>query len=263
MAQDGKLLVRATPTRAVSFADVVKQTGMPQCGSGCQRQDRAARPLRSASDASGGNKKGHSANAADNTGRQGRGKAVGARAVRRTPRTKVAAGGAMPDAIAADIPADSNADQSQYAFQSFGAQFVEVRVNPNSGEIRVARVVNVFDIGRVLNPKTARSQISRRRHNGHRHGDAGAHRRRLAHPGRIMNADLAEYHVPVHADIPHFDVYFLDIPDPHINPLGCARRGRDRHYGRRCRHRQRRLSRHGQARPRPAHHAGQSDLGYN
>ena len=146
------------------------------------------------------------------TGRQRQGKSGG-------QPNESRSGGSMPDAIAADIPAASNADQSKYAFQSFGAQFVEVHVNPDSGEIRVARVVNVFDIGRVLNPKTARSQIL----GGVTMGIGMAmqeHTVADAHTGRIMNADLGEYHVPVHADIPVFDVHFLDIPDPHINPLG-------------------------------------------
>jgi xanthine dehydrogenase YagR molybdenum-binding subunit len=215
MAQDGKLMVRATPTRAVSFADVVKQTGMPSIEVVVNAKT-APPPAASAPDAGGGSKKGHSANAADNTGGGKGGSGKGSQA---DGRTKVAPGGAMPGAIAADIPAGSNADQSQYAFQSFGAQFVEVRVNPESGEIRVVRVVNVFDIGRVLNPKTARSQIL----GGVTMGIGMAmqeHTVADAHTGRIMNADLGEYHVPVHADIPHFDVTFLDIPDPHINPLG-------------------------------------------
>ena len=208
-------MVRATPARMVSFGDVVKQTGMPNVEVVVNAKT-APPPASSASDASGGNKKGHSANAADNMGGGQGGSGKGSQA---DNRTKVPAGGSAPNAIAADIPADSNADQSQYAFQSFGAQFVEVRVNSHSGEIRVVRVVNVFDIGRVLNPKTARSQIL----GGVTMGIGMAlHEYTVAdsRSGRIMNADLGEYHVPVHADIPAFDVHFLDIPDPHINPLG-------------------------------------------
>ncbi len=213
--QNGKLIVRAAPTRAVSFADVVKATGQERVEVVVNVKTAPPPPSHdaNASDASGGSKKGHSANANDNAGGQG------ANGNQADARTKVAPAGSAPNALDADIPADSNADASKYAFQSFGAQFVEVRVNPKSGEIRVARVVNVFDIGRVLNPKTARSQIL----GGVTMGIGMAlqeHRVADSRTGRIMNADLGEYHVPVHADIPAFDVHFLDIPDAHINPLG-------------------------------------------
>ena len=214
---DGILIAPNTSKRGLPYAEIVKRANVPYVEVIVNART-APPPAASASDASGGNKKGHSANAADKTG-GGQGNGQSGKSSQADTRTKVTAGGAMPDAIAADIPADSNADQSQYAFQSFGAQFVEVRVNPESGEIRVVRVVNVFDIGRVLNPKTCRSQIL----GGVTMGIGMALQEYTvadSHSGRIMNADLAEYHVPVHADIPHFDVYFLDIPDPHINPLG-------------------------------------------
>ena len=216
-AQNGKLLVRATPSHIVSFGDVVKQTGQERVEVvvNAKTAPPPAPKDASASDAGGGSKKGHSANAADNTS----GQTGGGKGSQPDGRTRVATGGNLPNAIAAEIPADSNADQSKYAFQSFGAQFVQVRVNPQSGEIRVTRVVNVFDIGRILNPKTARSQIL----GGVTMGIGMAlHEHTIAdsRTGRILNADLAEYHVPVHADIPVFDVHFLDIPDTHINPLG-------------------------------------------
>ncbi|MCX5264963.1 xanthine dehydrogenase family protein molybdopterin-binding subunit [Streptomyces sp. NBC_00199] len=99
-----------------------------------------------------------------------------------------------------------------------GAQFCEVRVDAETGETRVSRWVGVFGIGRVINAKTAASQVRGGIVMGL--GLAMAEET-LVDPrtGRIMNPSLAEYHVPVHADIPPIDVSFLDDPDP-TTPLG-------------------------------------------
>jgi xanthine dehydrogenase YagR molybdenum-binding subunit len=99
-----------------------------------------------------------------------------------------------------------------------GVQFCEVRVDAETGETRVSRWVGVFDIGRVINAKTAASQLRGGIVMGL--GLAMAEET-LVDPrtGRIMNPSLAEYHVPVHADIPPIDVSFLDDPDPNM-PLG-------------------------------------------
>ncbi|MFF0017683.1 xanthine dehydrogenase family protein molybdopterin-binding subunit [Streptomyces sp. NPDC005374] len=99
-----------------------------------------------------------------------------------------------------------------------GVQFCEVRVDAETGETRVSRWVGVFDIGRVINAKTAASQVRGGIVMGL--GLATAEET-LVDPrnGRIMNPSLAEYHVPVHADIPPIDVSFLDEPDPNT-PLG-------------------------------------------
>lgn len=99
-----------------------------------------------------------------------------------------------------------------------GVQFCEVRVDAETGETRVSRWVGVFDIGRVINAKTAASQVRGGIVMGL--GLAMAEET-LVDPrtGRIMNPSLAEYHVPVHADIPPIDVSFLDDPDP-TTPLG-------------------------------------------
>jgi xanthine dehydrogenase YagR molybdenum-binding subunit len=96
--------------------------------------------------------------------------------------------------------------------------FCEVRVDAETGETRVSRWVGVFDIGRVINAKTAASQLRGGIVMGL--GLAMAEET-LVDPrtGRIMNPSLAEYHVPVHADIPPIDVSFLDDPDPNM-PLG-------------------------------------------
>ncbi|GAA1199216.1 xanthine dehydrogenase family protein molybdopterin-binding subunit [Pseudonocardia alaniniphila] len=99
-----------------------------------------------------------------------------------------------------------------------GAQFCEVRVDPDTGEVRVSRWLGVFDVGTVINAKTASSQLR----GGIVMGigmalqEASLVDRRT---GRIMNANLAEYHVPVHADIPPIDVFYLGDPDPTM-PLG-------------------------------------------
>jgi xanthine dehydrogenase YagR molybdenum-binding subunit len=99
-----------------------------------------------------------------------------------------------------------------------GAQFCEVRVDPDTGEVRVSRWLGVFDVGTVINAKTASSQLR----GGIVMGIGMAlQEESLVDPrtGRIMNANLAEYHVPVHADIPPIDVFYLNEPDPTM-PLG-------------------------------------------
>ncbi len=104
-----------------------------------------------------------------------------------------------------------------------GAHFCEVRVDPDTGEVRVTRWTGAFDIGRVVNPKTAASQLR----GGIVMGiGAALTEETLVDPrdGRIMNAGLADYHVPVHADVPPIDVAFLDDPDP-TTPLGIVGAG--------------------------------------
>ncbi|MFG2133030.1 xanthine dehydrogenase family protein molybdopterin-binding subunit [Streptomyces sp. NPDC048751] len=104
-----------------------------------------------------------------------------------------------------------------------GVQFCEVKVDAETGETRVSRWVGVFDIGRVINAKTAASQLRGGIVMGL--GLAMAEET-LVDPrnGRIMNPSLAEYHVPVHADVPPIDVSFLDDPDPKM-PLGIVGAG--------------------------------------
>jgi xanthine dehydrogenase YagR molybdenum-binding subunit len=108
----------------------------------------------------------------------------------------------------------------QFTFQSFGAHFVEVRVNEDIGCIRVSRIVSVFDCGRIISPKTARSQFI----GGIVFGIGHALLEEIVYDpqiGRPINADLAGYLVPVHADVPEIDVYWLDKPDFNFNPIGC------------------------------------------
>ena len=100
-----------------------------------------------------------------------------------------------------------------------GAQFAEVAVNAVTGEVRVRRMLGVFEAGRILNAKTARSQAIGGMIWGigyAMHEDAVVDKR----TGQFVNHDLAEYHVPSHADVPPLDVLFIEEPDTKANPLG-------------------------------------------
>ena len=101
---------------------------------------------------------------------------------------------------------------------TFGAHFVEVAVNSYTGETRVRRMLAVCAAGRILNPKTARSQVI----GAMTMGVGGALMEELAVDKRFgffVNHDLAGYEVPVHADIPHQDVVFLDEEDDKVSPM--------------------------------------------
>ncbi|MGD9880834.1 MAG: xanthine dehydrogenase family protein molybdopterin-binding subunit [Reyranella sp.] len=109
-------------------------------------------------------------------------------------------------------------EQMKYSMHSTGAQFAEVGVNAVTGEVRVRRFLGSFDCGRILNPRTAASQFR----GGIVMGIGLAlSEHTLLDPrnGRIANPSLAEYHVPVHLDVPEIEVMWTDIPDPQA-PLG-------------------------------------------
>ncbi|WP_277184761.1 xanthine dehydrogenase family protein molybdopterin-binding subunit [Caballeronia sp. BR00000012568055] len=111
------------------------------------------------------------------------------------------------------------AEKQQFAFHSFGAVFVEVHVDADLGIIRVPRIVGVYDVGTLLNEKTAHSQLMGGIVWGV--GSALFEKTELdARYGRYTNANLAEYHVPVNADIGMLDISFIGEADPHINPDG-------------------------------------------
>lgn len=108
----------------------------------------------------------------------------------------------------------------EYAFQSFGTHFVEVRVNEQIGRVRVSRIVSVFDCGRILNAKTARSQFM----GGIVFGIGQALLEDLTYDrahGQAVSADLAGYLVPVNADVPEMDISSIDEPDYNFNSVGC------------------------------------------
>lgn len=108
--------------------------------------------------------------------------------------------------------------EEKYQQSTFGAHFVEVGVDQASGEIRVRRMLAVCEAGRILNPKTARSQVI----GAMTMGVGGALMEELSvdtRRGFFVNHDLAGYEVPVHADIPHQEVVFLNYEDPISSPM--------------------------------------------
>ncbi|WP_213779322.1 xanthine dehydrogenase family protein molybdopterin-binding subunit [Caballeronia sp. dw_276] len=137
---------------------------------------------------------------------------------KRDPAAAVIArnGGKPIEATATVKPGD---EKKEYAFHSFGAVFAEVHVDADLGTIRVARVVSVYDVGNLLNEKTAHSQLMGGVVWGI--GSALTEKSELdPRYGRYTNANLAEYHVPVNADINSIDITVLGQADPHINSLG-------------------------------------------
>ncbi len=109
-------------------------------------------------------------------------------------------------------------NNKEFSQQSYGAHFAEVGVDADTGEVRLRRMLGVFTAGRVLNAKTARSQAI----GGMVFGvGAALHEAMTLDPrfGYFVNHDLAEYHVPVHADIPAIDAVFLAELDDQSNPL--------------------------------------------
>ncbi len=110
-------------------------------------------------------------------------------------------------------------DEGSYARNVHSAIFAEVKVDEELGIVRVTRVVSAVAAGRILNSKTARSQIMGSIVWGI--GMALHEETLVDHTlGRFMNADIAEYHVPVNADVGDIEVIFVDEPDDIINPLG-------------------------------------------
>lgn len=106
----------------------------------------------------------------------------------------------------------------KYSMHSYAAQFCEVRVNEETGEVRINRWVGAFDTGRIINPKMAISQFR----GGIVMGIGMALTEETMfdnRTGRIENPSLAEYHVPVQADVPHIDIVYTNAPDPHT-PMG-------------------------------------------
>jgi xanthine dehydrogenase YagR molybdenum-binding subunit len=110
-------------------------------------------------------------------------------------------------------------EKKAFAMHSFGAQFAEVRVDPDLGTVRVAKFVNAFGAGRILNERTAKSQYM----GGAVWGIGMAlleHTRYDERSGRIMNANLGEYLVPVNADVPAIESIIVPEDDPHVNEIG-------------------------------------------
>ena len=122
------------------------------------------------------------------------------------------------EAVSVEAEAPQPLEAQKWSMHSYGAQFCEARVNTVTGETRVSRFLGSFDTGRILNPKLAASQFR----GGIIMGLGLALTEETLfdeRTGRVMNPSLAEYHVPVHMDVPEIDVIWTDIPDPH-SPLG-------------------------------------------
>ena len=123
------------------------------------------------------------------------------------------------DSVVGDASTESGDGKKTHSLHSFGAHFAEIRVDEDTGEIRVARWVGAFDAGRIINAKTARSQAI----GGITYGIGMALLEQTqvdAKFGRYTNRTLAEYLMPVNADIPDLQTILLDSDDPVISSLG-------------------------------------------
>ncbi|MBW7970227.1 xanthine dehydrogenase family protein molybdopterin-binding subunit [Bradyrhizobium sp. BR 10289] len=120
--------------------------------------------------------------------------------------------------ISVEAEASMPLEMQHWSMHSHAAMFCEARVNEVTGEVRISRFLGSFDCGRILNPKTAASQFRGGIIMGL--GLALMEETQLdERTGRIMNPSLAEYHVPVHLDVPAIDVIWTDEADPRT-PMG-------------------------------------------
>ncbi|MGY1744292.1 xanthine dehydrogenase family protein molybdopterin-binding subunit [Blastococcus sp. SYSU D00695] len=132
-------------------------------------------------------------------------------------RTKFGRSPSDGDEVTGDV--DQAGKDDAHAAYAFGAQFAEVRVHADTGELRVPRLYGVFGAGRIVNPRTARSQflggmtmgLSMALHEN----SVWDHR-----IGQVANHDLAEYHVTVNADVGDMQAHWLDEHDPYVNAMG-------------------------------------------
>ncbi|MFD9635708.1 xanthine dehydrogenase family protein molybdopterin-binding subunit, partial [Streptomyces violascens] len=135
-------------------------------------------------------------------------------------RLRERSGPLPPEGLTASADTTGTADaESPYARHAFGAHFAEVGVDTDTGEVRVRRLLGVYAAGRILNPRTARSQFI----GGMVMGLGMA----LTEGGRVdpasgafLGSDLAGYHVPAHADVPEVEAHWIDEEDAHLNPMG-------------------------------------------
>lgn len=130
---------------------------------------------------------------------------------------------ALPDLLAGDAiesvgSSNPGKTREDYVQSTYGAFFAEVAVNAYTGETRVRRMLGSFGIGRVLNEMTARSQCQ----GGMVWGIGSALTEELVfdkRDGHLINCDFAEYHVPVHRDVPHLEVHFVEERDGAASPI--------------------------------------------
>jgi xanthine dehydrogenase YagR molybdenum-binding subunit len=117
-----------------------------------------------------------------------------------------------------------NDEMRKYSAYSHSVHFVRVLVHPATGVVHINRVVSVADSGKVISEKTAASQMIGGVTGGI--GMALMEEGVVDHRfGRWVNNNLADYHVPVHADVPHIETVFVNKPDPILNPMGAKGMG--------------------------------------
>ena len=125
-----------------------------------------------------------------------------------------------------EVTKQSQANQQgkEYSMYSFSIHFVQVKVHNLTGVVKVSKIVSVGDSGKIISPKTARSQMV-----GGAVGGIGMALTEEAlldnRYGKYINNNFADYHVPVHADVPEIDVIFIDKPDYIVNPMGAKGMG--------------------------------------
>jgi xanthine dehydrogenase YagR molybdenum-binding subunit len=118
-----------------------------------------------------------------------------------------------------EVETPENPDVDRYAMRAFGAQYAEVAVDDDTGEVAVTRLLGVFAAGRIVNPRTARSQFIGGMTMGLSmalHEEAVLDHR----TGHIVNHDLAEYHIATNADVRSIEAIWIDEHDPYVNALG-------------------------------------------
>ncbi len=137
--------------------------------------------------------------------------------LRRSGRDSLSADGAFIPASMRKFPVPMLT--KQYEMHSFGAIFAHIRVDLDTGVIRVLRLVGVYDVGRVINPRTARSQLE-----GAMIAGLGGALTEEGYfdpnTGRAVVRNMADYHIPVCADVPEIAVEMLNIADPQMGELG-------------------------------------------
>jgi len=124
-----------------------------------------------------------------------------------------------PDGLQASYDHRPSEGPPQFSMHSFGAQFAEVGVDMDTGEVRTRRLLGAFGVGRVLNPRTTTSQVL----GGITMGVGQAlTEETILDPrwGQWVNRDLGEYHVPVQADVPSIEALFVEEQDDQVNALG-------------------------------------------
>jgi xanthine dehydrogenase YagR molybdenum-binding subunit len=124
-----------------------------------------------------------------------------------------------PEGVEVTVGMPANPYEERFAMHAYGAQFAEVRVREDSGEVRVSRLLGTFAAGRIINAKTGRSQLL----GGMTWGISMAlHEQTVVDPrfGHPVTQDLADYHIAANADVCSIEVHLIDEDDPYVNPMG-------------------------------------------